>query len=537
MWFSKSNSCRSRVVNRLIPLLLFIGVFSAVIATIEDYGLIWDEPFYIENANSIEHWFRNVSGDSSFLSNKSIDTYWNGGYEKGVNGNAHPPFYKLSGIVFRYLLGTALFDNIVYQYRVTTAFWTAILVVILFMVIRKFTRSNTWGLLGGGAFIASPRFFAEAHFFTSDMMIASLGFSGLAVFMFASNSRQRILFGGMLFGAALATKFTGTLALAIVAPMIFISDDRKRFAREYGLLIVTACVFFSLFNFPVLFDPQRELSFYFSSVINRKNSLPLTSIYFGKSYAFDFPLSQPWVMFGITIPPVVVLTAFTGLMSGAVQFARNRDRFAYFAVTPFLCLMVVYMLPMTPKHDGIRLLSSAWPFIILLSVYGCYWMQSQFKNKYRVGMLVCVTGVLLSVRDLRAYYPHGLSYYNVFIGGAIGAQEKELTVTYWYEAFNRDFFNQMAQIVGKKNARVYSWPYEEMINNNQKYGLYPEGLQSVGEDDDYEYVVVLNRYYFAQAFEYIRGCRPLIELTTKDGAYIGGLYQRQIGSSPLEDGR
>ena len=517
---------RSRWFAVLIPAILFFGVFTAIVTTIPDYGLTWDEPFYIENAKALESWFTHAVSDTSFFSKESLEKYWNFGRPvKGLSGNVHPPFYKLSAIAFRHLLGTLLFNNIVYQYRVSTAFWTAILVLMLFLVIRKFTLSNVWAILGGLSFIVVPRFFAHAHFFATDMIITSLGFSGLAVFTIASRSWTRILLGGVLFGAALATKFTGILAVAIVAPLIFISGDWKRFIREYCLMIITACICFSLFNLPMLFNPYHELEFYFSSVLDREKLLPITSIYFGKIYGFNLPIHQPWVMLGITLPPIMVITGIIGFFSGIVQFAKTGNKLAFFTIAPFWVLMSVYMLPSTPKYDGIRLFSSVWPFIVLMSILGCYWVQGLIKSQFKMGMSICLIGLLFAFCDIKTYHPYELSYYNIFIGGAKGAQDKGFMVTYWYDAFNKDFLRQMAKFVGTQKVGVYSWPNQEIIRWNQVYGLYPAGLRSVSEQQEHKYIVVLNRILSKATYERIKSSMPLIEISTRDGAYLGGLYQ------------
>jgi 4-amino-4-deoxy-L-arabinose transferase-like glycosyltransferase len=503
-----------------------LGVFIACVATIDGYGLTWDEPFYIENAKSIEYWITHASSDTEFFTKDSIEKHWNRGRPiEGLTGNVHPPFFKLSAIFFRHTIGTTFFENVLYQYRVSTAFWAAILVVMLFLVIKRFCMSTAWALLGSLSFIASPRFFAHAHFFATDMLITSLSFSGLAVFMFASNPWLRIVLGGALFGAALATKFTGILAIAIVAPLIIISDDRNRFVREYFFMILVACVCFSIFNPPVLVNPYKEISFYFSSFFNREKLLPVTTAYFGKPYNFNLPFHHPWVLLGITLPLLMVPTALIGIISGISRFIISKDKFAYFLVAPFMLLMTVYMLPTTPKHDGIRLFSNAWPFIVLLSVYGCCWLQDQIKWKFNIGMTICIVSIIVSVADLRAYHPYELSYYNQFIGGTKGAQEKGFTVSYWYDAFNNDFFRQMAQIVGSEHASIYSWPNDEILLYNQDLGLYPLGLRSVSALERHEYILVLNRYIYPEALKYITGNQPLIELTTRDGAYIGGLYR------------
>lgn len=511
----------------LLPFLLFLATFSAIISTIDDYGLVWDERFTIENARTIESWFVNAAHSSSYFNYDTINTFWNSERRDDYTGDAHPPFIKLSAIFFRHVVGSVLFDNIVYQYRVSTAFWTAILVVMLYLVIKKFTQSALWGVLGGLSFISVPRFFADAHFYTTDMIVSALGFSGLSVFMFSSRPWIRIMCGGALFGAALAAKFTGILAFAIVVPMIIIAENRKRFIREFAFMGVVAAFFFSLFNFPLLFNPYREISMYFRLYLNRGKMLPISTLYFGNSENFTLPFHEPWVMFGITLPELLVITAGIGMLGSAFLYLKNQDAFSYFALVPLLLLMSIYMLPSTPKHDGIRLFSSSWPFIILLCIAGCYQLQRLFSEKFRVGVIVCIASIFLSGKELRASHPYQLSYYNGFIGGSKGAQQKGFAISYWYEAFNRDFFRKLSQITNNENVGIYSYPDVEIVQWNQRYGLLTTELQSMPEDGEYKYILILNRILTPAMNAYLAQCKPLLKLETRDGAFIGGLFQNK----------
>jgi 4-amino-4-deoxy-L-arabinose transferase-like glycosyltransferase len=519
-------TARRKMICLLVPLLLFLATFSAIVATIDDYGLTWDEKCYIDNAQSIDSWFGQLSSPSSF-SYESINRYWNSQWKDDLTGNVHPPFIKLSALFFRHTIGPFLFDSVLYQSRISTAFWASLLVLTLFWVIRRLTGSSIWGLLGGLTFLAVPRFFAEAHLYTTDLVLTALGFLGLSLFVFASRPTIRVIFGGVVIGAALATKFTGILALALLALMIVIAADRKRFLREYACLILVAFLFFSLFNLPLLFNPGREFAIYFSSFLNREKIVPISTLYFGTVYDYRLPLAFPWVMFGITLPPLVVVTAVLGLVTGVVGSLKNRDLLSYFSVVPFLVLMAVYMLPGTPKHDGIRLLSSAWPFIILLSMTGCRWLQGVLPQRFKAGMAVAALSLLLASSDVTAYHPYELSYYNRFIGGTKGAQDKGFIVSYWYDAFNRDFFRKVSEITGNQAVGVYSYPNDRIVRWNQEYGFLPAGLQPVPQQGEYRYILVLNRILLPEMLEYLGRCKPLLILRTRDGAFIGGLYENR----------
>jgi hypothetical protein len=142
-----------------------------------------------------------------------------------------------------------------------------------------------------------------------------------------------------------------------------------------------------------------------------------------------------------------------------------------------------------------------------------------------MGMSICIISLLFAFCDIVAYHPYELSYYNIFIGGAKGAQDKGFMITYWYDAFNKDFLQHMNKLIGTQKVGVYSWPNQEIITFNQLYGLYPAGLRSVSEQEEHKYILVLNRFLYKETYDRIKGSKSLIEISTRDGAYIGGLYQ------------
>ncbi|MDD2365624.1 MAG: glycosyltransferase family 39 protein [Desulfuromonadaceae bacterium] len=516
-------------VRFVLPALLCTIIFTIIIATIADYGLTQDEPYYIENARAIEYWFSHAAESSSSFTYDTIYKYWRSGIlDDKLSGNVHPPFFKLSAIAFRHLIGVHIFDNIVFQYRISTAFWTAMLVLSLFLITRRMTGSSLWGLMAGLSFIAVPRFFAEAHLFTTDMMITALGFCGLTAFLLAKSSRAKILLGGALFGAALATKFTGILAIAIVAPLVMIADNRKRFLLDYALMVLTACAFFCFFNFPILFNPQEELRFYFANFFSREKLVPLSTLYFGTLYGFRVPFHHPWVMLGITLPPLTIFAALLGLFAGTAEYIKKRNRFAFLALAPFLICMSAYMLPSTPKHDGIRLFSTVWPFIILLGIVGLSRIQNLLSPKFNVGIIVCSMSIFLALFQLMQFHPLQLSYYNSFIGGTKGAERNGFVVAYWPECFNRDFFSKAFKILGDKDGKIFLYPPTSMVTYNKSYGLFTTNLENTYKpEDDYRYMLILNRVLTPEMLQFLETRKKLLEVKAPDGSFIGGLFENR----------
>jgi hypothetical protein len=233
-------------------------------------------------------------------------------------------------------------------------------------------------------------------------------------------------------------------------------------------------------------------------------------------------------MLGIALPPLTVLTAILGMFTGSIAFIRTRDRLAFLALVPFLACMAAYMLPSTPKHDGIRLFSTAWPFIILLSLTGCRGFQKMLPAGLRSGQIVFTTGILLALLQLIRYHPLQLSYYNAFIGGTAGADKRGFVVAYWTECFNREFFRKASEIIGARNGVIYSHPPSAIVTTNKAYNLFKTGLVNTNShEDDYQYLLVLDHTLSYEMLDFISTRTKLLEVRTPDGTLVGGLYENR----------
>ncbi len=184
----------------LVGIAVFLTSFTILLITVTDYGLTWDETLYIDHSNKLQKWFGLLIHNQAPFSDEAVNSLVN----YGRYHNCHPPFYKLSGILFQQLLGKYIFPNMLYQYRVSTIFWSAMLIVILYLYLHRAYQNHLIALLGAGLFFTVPRFFVHMHLFATDTIIVSLYFLALYLFVFGKNPMSAIL-GGLFAGALLAS--------------------------------------------------------------------------------------------------------------------------------------------------------------------------------------------------------------------------------------------------------------------------------------------------------------------------------------------
>ena len=76
-----------------------MGLITIVI-TFQDYGLTWDEPYYIAHSNRLQQWFGLLVHNQAPFSDDAVNNL----VQFDRYHNCHPPFYKLSGLFFKHLL-------------------------------------------------------------------------------------------------------------------------------------------------------------------------------------------------------------------------------------------------------------------------------------------------------------------------------------------------------------------------------------------------------------------------------------------------
>jgi len=532
----------SKGASIAVPLVVFACAFATIMATVSDYGLTWDEPFYVQHSDRIAAWCRKLASSDAPFSEENIQQHWN--YDRFHN--CHPPFAKLAGIAVKNTVGELVAANPLHGYRLATAAWAGVLVALLALYLVRAHGSVGVALLGAALFLVTPRFFAHCHFYATDLPVASLAFLVLHVLAAHPGSWRWALVAGLAAGALLATKFTGVLVFPVAFAGILVAGHRKRFLWCYSLFFAVAWISFVLFDPYMWFGPKEELGFYFGSALGRFDFARISTAYFGRIYSAKLPWHHPFVMFAMVMPATVLPFILIGFCAAARDC---RSPLHFFECVPFVILMIIFALPQTPKHDGIRLFSMVWPFIVILAVRGVTAtadgigvLARRFSARVdpdrlaaAVRLMLLVLCCLVSLAGIHRYHPYELSYYNGIIGGAGGAQRSGFTVSYWFEALDAHMLEEMDRVDGDASILVHSIPNPEIIEQNRALGLAPDGVIQVDSIEESDYILVLNRMLTPALCELIEKNEPAVLVSRDDGLIIG-LFENSARRRPVPAG-
>ncbi|HEY7460680.1 MAG TPA: glycosyltransferase 87 family protein [Gemmatimonadota bacterium] len=517
---------------------LRVGLLAAAVAgacyaaTLTAYGPVSDEGNYFESSRRLAGWVgylgRSLAAGepARAFADPVLDETWRWGGPR----IPHPPFSRelaaLSGMLF-----FGRMDPIS-AYRVLGILVAALLVggVAAWGARRAGPAA---GLCAGAAFLFFPRVFAHAHFADTDFLLSALVFFSL--FWAAEGRRAPMAGAGVLWGLALATKFSAVLLPLALLPWLFLF--RRTELRRLPAFALAALVAFAAVN-PVLWvHPLEGLREYAQMGLGRRHMdiAQLPTFYLGRLYVFRPPWHYPLVMLALTAPLGILLLAGAG---GAAGLARRASRpVAAMCLLVTLCFIGALEAPAAPLHDDVRLFLSVFPFLALLAGLGAGWALAGFATaasaspagsvarRQVVGALAVAAALGGAALATARLHPFQASYFNALAGGVSGADRLGLEVTGLKEVLSRDVYADLNRVL-PPGATLDGGPflYEDLLFAQDLGWLAPRVGVRPGPPADY--VLVVNRRGWLRASDRaLLHFAPAAYALTVDGIPLVALFR------------
>ena len=504
----------------ILGFLLTAFYLCVMVVSLPGIGLTDDVDFYARASLRYSEWFGRAANDlahfktDAFRSNVS-DQYWGDNRE-------HPPFAKLvmgfTHSIFHNLLGVAgTIDGL----RLGTILLSTLLALMLFLLAYE-EIGVAASVFAPLALLTMPRFFFHSHAETLDVPVAATFFLSFFAFWKAQRSWRWALFAGVAFGFALSTKLNAPFLLVMLV-LWWLVKNASEFGWEKtkGLVIpaiplwLPSMVFIGFFVFFVMwpwlwFDTFQRLGGYMGFHLKHYGIL---FSYFGKIYDTPFaPWHAPWVMAGITTPPLTLVLALFGIVLSLLAIVGARHALPFevrrtqeggrpgegqpqgVAPTSFIsghenasidrardfktllllgCLFTIGPVSFlgTPKYGGVKLFLPFFPFLILLGGISVQWLADCSVRALKAAQKPVLTNVLAigipvllvlpAGVSLARVHPYHLSYYNAVIGGLEGAANAGMERQY-YDIFYRGLVDWM-------NKDLPEYAAVTFLPNNKEY--------------------------------------------------------------------
>ena len=319
------------------------------------------------------------------------------------------------------------------------------------------------------AMLLLPRLFAHAHFAFVDSPLTSCWVLAWATFAPATKDWRFAVPWGVTLGMAMSCKATGWITPLPFIVWVGIYRDRIAI-RSLMIGLILALATFVALNPPLWHSPIAGVQTFLQLNARREYNVP--TVFLGQDYDLYHPL--PWYntlfWIGVTVPLGTLLLVCCGVWA----ILRNgfRDAAGILVLGHWLILVVVRALPMAPPHDGIRLFLPSFPFLAVVAGVGANWLARNAAGKLVRWRTTAIALLMLgSASSWYWYQPHGLSYYNLLIGGLPGAVRRGMEPTYYWDGLDRSVTDWLARNTRYDEKVKFTALPEENLSLMRSFGL------------------------------------------------------------------
>jgi hypothetical protein len=197
--------------------------------------------------------------------------------------------------------------------------------------------------------------------------------------------------------------------------------------------------------------------------------------------------------------------------------------------------ILLIALPSVPIFGGIKHWFTGYPLLLRIGVFVVLrgiklWIpQRQFSAGLAIMTLALLAVIPLNIKFSR----HGAAFFNQLIGGGQGAATAEMQRNFWgYDIL--DLVKTLNE-TAPKNTRLFIASYAEGLNGDAFHYLRNAGVirKDISSTNSVEHSDMALFFYEKQnehllysIFRHYNTVKPLA-ITTVDGVYYSGLYQRR----------
>ena len=424
--------------KNFLAFLLFSLIFLFGIFSFKDYGISTDEQFHRENGSFYYNYAKSFLNGPNSLETKKSEKLIKENLDLGgaIFGtpSVQPVFFDIIAELFIEKLNIKNSKDI-YQFRHLLNFlFFFIGLCFFYKIIDNRYKSHIYALIGVLFLFLSPRFFAESFYNQKDIVFLSLTIINIYFGMnFIKNPNFKNTFAFSLSSAlAFDTRIMSVISIFIILFILLLKSLRSNELLKKNLKFI-AYFFPITFIFIVVFwpyiwnDPINNFLFGISQLLSADFSM--TSLYMGE---FILSKNAPWhypiVWIGITSPIIVILFFLFGLFflirriifrliaidnnSNDIWRGDNEMIDIYFLL--MILLTIFLFINKGIAYDGWRLLYFIYPSIIMIALFGIYYLNLHLK--LRLFKTAIYLAIILNLSYLvfwnYKFHPHQYVYFN-----------------------------------------------------------------------------------------------------------------------------
>jgi 4-amino-4-deoxy-L-arabinose transferase-like glycosyltransferase len=410
------------------------------------------------------------------------------------------------------------------SYRLGACFLMALTSGLVFGTLAR-TSGLAAGLVGAAGLLLNPPLFAHAHIAATDTPVSCFFLLAIALWLECAERPRLVWAVGLICGLGLASKASFALFPVLLLVWLLFFGDAAAWRRGLVLALVAPLVMLAVCPMWWAHPIAAPVAF-LSRVLHAGERWQIDAFYLGHASTERLPWHSGLVLTAVTTPPLTLLLALFGGVSGVAR----KDRAAVFWVFGAAALPLARLLPNAPGHDGARLLMPSLYCLAPLAAMGFARLVRRVAVR-RLAPLGLLGMVTLGTWSVVSMHPYEMSYYSECVGGLRGAARLGFEVTYWFDAFTPEA-REDVQARLPRGARVWTAPRYTGYPLLRAWGFWRGDI--VDDEERPEYLILYSRYgYLSQVPRLAQIAReesPLWSLRS-EGVPLIRLYRIESGAT------
>jgi len=541
---SKEAPRRLSRMQIALGLVLAFVTLLAIVLTLNDPGITWDEPLYMTAARRYMSWFgllrRGVLAGTlgEVFSDEAIVAGW----MPHPTLELHPPLGKvLSGFSLAALHGV-LGD--IGAYRFSNAALFALLVAVVFWMVAA-AYGTASGVFAALSLMLMPRMFFHAHLANIDTTLAVTWFVAMFVFWKSRDRRGWLPLAimGLAYGLVFSTKMNAMVMPLIWGVWVLLFHRNWRSVLQIAAITVIGIGAF-LISWPWLYHDTANRLMYYALMAFRFKDRP--QFYLGETLS-HVPWHYPFVITLAVVPLIITIMALLGTFR--VTRRKPADSTGWLLILNAFMPLLYAATSLQAAYSGERHFIPAYPYLACLAGIGfghvlqildATWHRlhdgvrpNDLPVRWVLGLLLALL-LVPSIISMAQLYPYLLSYYSEWVGGLPGATRLGLETTFWCETY-RDALPYLDSAAEEGASVWVDNPY--VLRAYQRAGLLRQDLKITGGDvvspTSADFVIIQMRqtgfaYYTPETMEVVESYEPAYTLTRQNVALLQIYDLRQV---------
>ncbi len=547
-----------------IFIIVFILSFLAIaISTLSDYGLTYDEAeFYF--GDKYFYFLKERNPDYLLFEKDNIDLY---------HRDDHPDFYFFSSFIkqnphhvwpvgvtassfTKYIFFTklGLLDPIDAHHLIVPVAVAVLLIILYYFTLHQF---GFWpACISILCLIIHPRFWSHLHHNTKDVPITLMFAIVIILFYYGITERKHklILLSSVFWGIGLATKANAVFIPIILLPCL-ISVIHHRYKETESLASRSELI--SLSFFPIIGLFLMLICWPYLLIEFPENLIAHCQYLISRGGQGSPSWNEMPIIHAVTTMPISILFLFTVGVIIILRETVKRKRLTPLYMLLFLWITIPILRVSIPKaidFDGIRhWLEFLPPTVIIAGIGGSFLLEqlsslvaynskksksSNFRQLTKIGTIVLyfLPVIHWNIKN----HPYQLAFFNKFIGGLKGAQERNLpqATDYWGSSYRKgiDWLNKNAEkdsmlLVGVGGHIVHItekiWLRDDIINvrialHPKTHEISPKLIDAIQHHSSSVYMMYITRkeHYFPYLEDFDQRLNPIFKIDVDGGTIL-----------------